>query len=229
MNDDMLLSRLLYRDAMMLVIDKPAGLPVHKGMGGGDNLEQYFEALRFGLPRLPGLAHRLDRDTSGCLILGRHRQALARLGKLFMGNQIKKTYWAVVEGNMPEAQGTINLPLGKQSEHRSRWRMQVDPEKGQEAVTDYIVRGRTDNLSWVEFTPHTGRTHQLRVHAQAMGCPILGDSIYGGESAEIFPLHLHARAIDIPLYKNKDPVQVTAPVPAHMREQMAACGFPGDR
>src|SRR5688572_19228691 len=93
---DFLVERILYRDALMLIINKPAGIPVHKGTGGGENLEQYFDALRFGLPRLPALAHRLDRETSGCLILGRQRHALATLGKLFAANKVKKTYWAIV-------------------------------------------------------------------------------------------------------------------------------------
>ena len=97
-------ARLLYRDGLILVLDKPAGLPVHAGPGGGPNLEQCFDALRFGLPAPPALAHRLDRDTSGCLVLGRHRKALSKLGRLFQGGLVDKTYWAVVEGG-PEAPG----------------------------------------------------------------------------------------------------------------------------
>jgi tRNA pseudouridine32 synthase / 23S rRNA pseudouridine746 synthase len=222
---DFLLSRLLHRDAMMLVIDKPAGIPVHAGTGGGENLEHYFDALRFGLPRLPSLAHRLDRDTSGCLILGRHRQALAQLGKLFAGNRIEKTYWAVVEGAPPERTGTINLPLGRLSEQRSRWHMRVDHETGQEAITDYEVLGSNDGLSFLAMKPRTGRTHQLRVHCQAIGCPILGDSIYGGESAESFGLHLHARELVIPFNPKKPAIRVIAPVPEHMRKLLTQCGY----
>ena len=102
MTPEEMVSRLLYRDGLMLVIDKPAGLAVHNGPKGGVCLQSYFDALRFGLPREPGLAHRLDRDTSGCLVLGRHRKALAELGKLFRNGTVGKTYWAVVEGG-PEA------------------------------------------------------------------------------------------------------------------------------
>src|SRR5918912_589679 len=98
-------ARLLYRDGLMLIIDKPAGLPVHAGPGGGPNLERYLGALRFGLPSPPALAHRLDRDTSGCLVLGRHRKALAKLGRLFSGGLVEKTYWAVVSGAPPEREG----------------------------------------------------------------------------------------------------------------------------
>src|SRR5574338_622031 len=103
-------ARLLYRDGLILVLDKPAGLPVHAGPGGGPNLEQCFEALRFGLPANPALAHRLDRDTSGCLVLGRHRKALAKLGRLFQAGKVDKTYWAVVEGEPAEDSGRIDAP-----------------------------------------------------------------------------------------------------------------------
>ena len=98
MTPEQMVSRLLYRDGLMLVIDKPAGFAVHRGPKGGESLEDHFDALRFGLPRAPALAHRLDRDTSGCLVLGRHRKALAQLGRLFKTGAVGKTYWAVVEG-----------------------------------------------------------------------------------------------------------------------------------
>jgi tRNA pseudouridine32 synthase / 23S rRNA pseudouridine746 synthase len=108
-----MVSRLLYRDGLMLVIDKPAGFAVHRGPKsgpkGGESLEDHFDALRFGLPRKPALAHRLDRDTSGCLVLGRHREALAQLGRLFKSGAVEKTYWAVVEGAPPTDEGTIEL------------------------------------------------------------------------------------------------------------------------
>ncbi len=102
MTPDEMVARLLYRDGLMLVIDKPAGMAVHKGPKGGESLEDHFGALRFGLPRAPALAHRLDRDTSGCLVLGRHRKALAELGRLFKQGKVGKTYWAVVEGGPAE-------------------------------------------------------------------------------------------------------------------------------
>ena len=102
MTPEEMVSRVLYRDGLMLVIDKPAGLAVHRGPKGGESLEDYFGALRYGLPRAPALAHRLDRDTSGCLVLGRHRKALAELGRLFKTGRVGKTYWAVVEGGPDE-------------------------------------------------------------------------------------------------------------------------------
>ena len=136
-----MVSRLLYRDGLMLVVDKPAGIAVHRGPKGGESLEDYFGALRFGLPRAPALAHRLDRDTSGCLVLGRHRKALAQLGKLFKSGAIGKTYWAVVEGGPDGDEGQIELPLGRLDVGRGWW-MKHDPD-GQPAVTKWKVMGRT--------------------------------------------------------------------------------------
>ena len=140
MTPDEMVARLLYRDGLMLVIDKPAGMAVHKGPKGGESLEDHFGALRFGLPRAPALAHRLDRDTSGCLVLGRHRKALAELGRLFKQGKVGKTYWAVVEGGPAEDEGRIDLPLGRLDESRGWW-MKPDPQ-GQPAVTTWKVLGR---------------------------------------------------------------------------------------
>lgn len=221
-----LVSRLLYRDALMLVIDKPAGLPVHRGPKGGASLEDYFDALRFGLPRAPALAHRLDRETSGCLVLGRHRKALADLGRLFKNGLVGKTYWAIVEG-MPDApEGTIDLPLARRDETRGWW-MKVDPA-GMPSKTTWKVMGRAGAGTWLALEPVTGRTHQLRVHCAAMGWPILGDAIYGHAPRVGGPgLQLHSREIVVPLYKKRDPIRVVAGVPPHMRTLLSACeGFP---
>jgi tRNA pseudouridine32 synthase/23S rRNA pseudouridine746 synthase len=219
-------ARLLYRDALMLIIDKPAGLAVHPGPKGGPSLEGLLDALRFGLPKRPELAHRLDRDTSGCLVLGRHHRALRRLGRLFAGGQVDKTYWAVVEGAPPEGEGRIDLPLGRRNQARGWW-MKVDPS-GLPSITDYRVLGRTGDLTWLELRPLTGRTHQLRVHLGALGCPVLGDPIYGTacpNDPTRAPLHLHARAIAVPLHADRPPIFATAPAPAHMLDALAACGL----
>ena len=224
-----MVSRLLYRDGLMLVIDKPAGYAVHRGPKGGESLEDHFDALRFGLPRSPSLAHRLDRDTSGCLVLGRHRKALASLGKRFKNGQIGKTYWAVVDGGPTEDQGRIDLALAKRDESRGWW-MKPDPD-GQPAVTNWTLLGRSPDktLSWLAMEPVTGRTHQLRLHAAENGWPIIGDAIYGAAPRSGGPiLHLHSREIVVPISKNKDPVRVIAPVPAHMRDRLMACGWPGN-
>ncbi len=223
-----LAARLLYRDALMLVVDKPAGVAVHQGPKGGDNLEAHFDALRFGLPRAPALAHRLDRDTSGCLVLGRHRKALERLGLLFKQGKIGKTYWAVVEGAPPD-EGLIDLPLARLDAQRGWW-MKVDPF-GLPSQTRWRALGRAADadgrpLAWLALEPLTGRTHQLRVHCAAMGWPILGDPVYGaGLRARGPGLHLHARRVVVPLYKNRPPIEVEAAPPAHMDAALAWCGY----
>jgi tRNA pseudouridine32 synthase/23S rRNA pseudouridine746 synthase len=276
MTPEEIVARLLYRDGLMLIIDKPAGYAVHKGPKGGESLEEHFGALRFGLPRAPALAHRLDRDTSGCLVLGRHRKALAALGKLFKGGRVGKTYWAVVEGGPAEDEGRIDLPLGRRDESRGWW-MKVDPD-GQPSVTTWTVMGRCSDfaastdagtgntgaahfsptlasarggrgidpshgerndsqrdrgvatrLTWLALEPLTGRTHQLRVHCAAMGWPIIGDTIYGNaRRMGGLALHLHAREVVVPLYKNKDPIRAMAPAPLHMQDRLYACGWQGE-
>jgi tRNA pseudouridine32 synthase/23S rRNA pseudouridine746 synthase/23S rRNA pseudouridine1911/1915/1917 synthase len=217
-----LADRVLYRDGLVLVIDKPAGIPVHAGPGGGPNLEHWFPLLRFGLPKPPALAHRLDRDTSGVLVLGRHKKALRRLGKLFSEGQVEKVYWAVVSGVPRESEGRIEAALLKQPHGTVGWRMVVDPQ-GQKAVTDYRVLGAVDGRAWLELRPRTGRTHQIRVHCAALGTPIVGDPAYGGPADH--KLQLHARAIALPLYPAKPPVAVAAPVPPHMVALLQALGW----
>src|SRR3954451_7942260 len=226
MTPEEMVARLLYRDGLMLVIDKPAGMAVHRGPKGGESLEDYFDALRFGLPRAPALAHRLDRDTSSCLVLGRHRKALAALGKMFKNGTIGKTYWAVVEGGPAEDEGRIEIPLAKRDETRGWW-MKPDPN-GLPSTTTWKVLGRGGGIIWLAMEPVTGRTHQLRVHAAEMGWPIFGDNIYGSAPRSGGPiLHLHSREVVVPISKNKPPVVVTAPVPGHMRERLTACGWSG--
>jgi tRNA pseudouridine32 synthase/23S rRNA pseudouridine746 synthase len=212
----------------VLVIDKPAGLPVHPGPKGGETLTDHLDALRFGLPRRPEAAHRLDRDTSGCLALGRHAKALARLNKLFAATgTVEKTYWALVEGGPETESGEIALPLARRSEDSRSWWMKVDPA-GDAALTRFTVLGRGGGLTWLALAPVTGRTHQLRVHCAAMGFPILGDPIYGTAPRSGGPgLQLHARALQLPLYPKKPPIRVEAPAPGHMKAGLAVCGLAG--
>jgi len=138
---DEMLARVLHRDGLMLIVDKPPGLSVHRGPKGGPSLEDYFDALRYGLPRPPALAHRLDKDTSGCLVLGRHRKALAHLGLLFKHRKVGKTYWAVVEGGPDDQEGTIDIALGRLDD-KIGWWMKPDP-KGLPSVTKWKVMGRS--------------------------------------------------------------------------------------
>ena len=223
---------LLYRDAMMLVIDKPAGLPVHRGPQAKRRaipvLTDYLDALRFGLPRRPEAAHRLDKDTSGCLILGRHPRAMAELNQMFRDERIHKTYWAIVQGSPEQDEGLIDLSLARRSPERGWW-MKVDPA-GLPSQTRYRVLGRGQGedgpLAWLALEPLTGRTHQLRVHCQASGWPMLGDEIYGDAPREGGPgLQLHARSITVPLYRKREPIQVEAPPPPHMMAALRACGW----
>ncbi len=225
MSPDELLARLLYRDALMLVVDKPAGIPVHAGPGGGETLDMHFDALRFGLPRPPALAHRLDRDTSGCLVLGRHRRSTAELGELFARQKVEKTYLAVVLGSVEADEGRIDAPLARVSHERRSWWMKVDPA-GQPSTTDWRVVARGERLTVVDLMPRTGRTHQLRVHMAHLGHPIVGDGVYGGDPARAVDrrLHLHARRVVVPLYRKKPPVDVEAPVPEHMARLLARLG-----
>jgi len=231
MTSEEMVSRVLYRDALMLVIDKPPGFAVHAGPPNSRNqresIEDHFDALRFGLPRAPALAHRLDRDTSGCLILGRHRKALAQLGKLFRNGEIDKTYWAIVERSPATDVGVIELPVGRLDDTLGWW-MKHDPA-GQPAVTTWKVMGNANGATWLALEPLTGRTHQLRVHCSEMGWPIVGDPIYGTAPRSGGPiLHLHAREIVVPLYRNRAPVRIVAPVPEHMRAALTECGWKDD-
>jgi tRNA pseudouridine32 synthase/23S rRNA pseudouridine746 synthase len=223
-----ILSRVLYRDALMLVIDKPAGLPVHADTRGGETLTNHLDDLRFGLPRRPEIVHRLDRETSGCLVLGRHARSLARLNELFRGSEVDKVYWAAVQGGPSADEGEIDLALAQDQPARASrgpaWRMHPDPN-GQSALTRFRVLGRADGHAWLELRPITGRTHQLRVHCAASGWPILGDRLYGKPDAGGPGLMLHARTITLPLYPKKPPITVTAPVPERMRDLLAACGW----
>jgi tRNA pseudouridine32 synthase/23S rRNA pseudouridine746 synthase len=218
-----LVERILHSDEDVLVLDKPAGVAVHKGPKGGPVLEDGFDALRFGRAERPGLAHRLDKDTSGCLVLGRSRHALAELGRQFSGGAVAKTYWAVVRGSPDGDAGTIDAPLAKRDAHRG-WSMIVS-EAGQRSITGWRVLGRGPGVSWLELVPVTGRTHQLRAHTAHAGFPILGDPIYGRAPANGARLQLLARSIRLPQLGQRPPVTVTAPVPAHMRAALALCGY----
>lgn len=208
---------ILFRDARAIVLDKPAGLKVHPGPGGGPSVEGFFPALRFGRRAGPWLAHRLDADTAGCLALARGKAALKAMQAAFAEGRARKVYWAVVAGAPAEDAGVIEAPLLKRT-GRTGWRMAVDPA-GQPAVTAWRVLGRAPGLAWLELAPRTGRTHQLRVHCAHAGWPILGDTIYGAGGP---PLHLLARALAIPL---DPPVAALAAPPAHMRAALVRCGW----
>jgi RluA family pseudouridine synthase len=212
-------ARVLYRDSQIIVIDKPAGLPVHGGPRAKASIESMLETLKFGLSQPPIPAHRLDHDTSGCLILARNDRARRKLGRLFSSGRIEKVYWAIVEGTPPAAEGRIELPLRKATS-KDGWRMVTDLA-GQAAATDYKVLGRRGSLAWLELRPRTGRTHQIRVHCAALGCPILNDPLYGAATGAE-PLHLFARSVTIPFYECRPPIEAVAPPPPHMQAALQA-------
>ena len=206
----------LFQDPRFVVLDKPAGLPVHAGPRGGPSIEDWFPQLsrrRDG----PWLAHRLDADTAGCLVVALRRAALHQAQAAFAEGRARKTYWAVVAGAPPAPEGEVDAPLLKHTA-RDGWRMVVGPA-GQPARTAWRTLGSTGGTTWLELHPRTGRTHQVRAHLAHLGCPILGDPVYGDADA---PLHLLARAIALPL---DPPLAATASAPAHMRAALDACGF----
>ena len=205
-----LAKRILHIDAHLIVLDKPAGLAVHPGPRTPDSLEQHLDELRAGFMRTPVPVHRLDRDTSGCLLLARHPKAHRRLTQLFEAGRIGKTYWAVVDGGPALDDGTVDAPLFKVSTAAEGWRMVVDA-RGKRAVTRWQVLARGAG-SLVAFFPETGRTHQVRVHAAHLGCPVAGDPVYGTGQG---PMLLHARALAVPYVEDAPALQVEAPLPAH--------------
>lgn len=209
---------ILFQDQRFVVLNKPAGLAVHPGPRGGPSVEDWFPALsrrRDG----PWLAHRLDADTAGCLVIALRRAALHAAQAAFAGGLAQKTYWAVVRGGPQDEAGVVDAPLLKQNT-KVGWRMVIDPA-GQAARTTWRVRGRAADLSWLELQPQTGRTHQVRVHCAALGCPVAGDPVYGGGQG---PLLLLARSIALPL---TPPVSATAPPPNSMIDGLIKCGWSG--
>ncbi len=206
---------ILFRDKRFLVIDKPAGLPVHPGRAGGPSVEDFFPAWRLG-GQGPWLAHRLDQDTAGCLVIALRKSALIAAQALFAGAKVEKTYWAVVRGVPAAASGIVDLPLCKVTSGRE-WKMRAD-KTAPPAITEWKLIGQGAGTAWLEFSPKTGRTHQIRAHAASIGHPILGDAVYGGGAGR---LHLLARRILLPL---DPPVLAEAPVPPHMRENLLSCG-----
>lgn len=205
----MLEDRILFIDAEAIVIDKPAGLPVDTPRAGGDSVASRADELKLGFQREPVAMHRLDQDTSGCLLLARNPKARAKFQQAFESGSVEKTYLAVVEGVPEDAEGVIDLALAKFSTAETGWRM-VPDDKGKSARTRWRKLGEREGQSLIEFQPLTGRTHQIRVHAaRGLGAPIVGDPVYGSAGG---PMLLHSRRIIVPR-GNKPPIDVLAPVP----------------
>ncbi len=221
----------IHEDPDVLVLDKPAGLAVQGGSGTPRHIDGMLDALALDGER-PRLVHRLDRDTSGVLVLGRNPRAAAKLAEAFRGKATRKLYWALVAGAPTPPEGRIDLALAKVAGSAGE-RVAADAEEGLRAITDYAtVDAALDRVAWLAMAPITGRTHQLRVHAAtALGTPIVGDAKYGGARAAppagtpLRPLlHLHARAIDLP-HPEGGRLRVQANLPPHMAEAWAFFGF----
>jgi len=227
----------LYRDEHLIVLNKPHGLPVQGGPGISRHLDGMLDALRFESPHRPRLVHRLDRDTSGVLLLARTPGTAAKLAALFRGRDVEKTYWAVVAGRPVPVEGRIDLPLkriGGARGERTAPADRDDPDAAR-AVTDYrTLDHAARKLAWLELQPVTGRTHQLRVHCVALRAPILGDVKYAEpDQNNAFAatveglsddLHLHARALRLP-HPAGGKLVVEADLPPHMTETFRTLGF----
>ncbi|MFI0845798.1 RluA family pseudouridine synthase [Mesorhizobium sp. IMUNJ 23232] len=225
---------ILYEDPKVFVFDKPSGLAVQGGSGVTRSVDSMLEAFRNKKGEKPRLVHRLDRDTSGALVVARTRLAAMKLAEAFRGRDAQKTYWALVKGVPPKREDKISTWLVKETTlDGDRMRVAAHGEKGADHAVSYyrIVEQAAQTLSWLEMEPHTGRTHQLRVHAAHIGCPIIGDPKYfEADTNWEFPggiqnrLHLHARRIVIP-HPDGGRIDVTAPLPPHMRQSWALLGF----
>lgn len=210
----LLSSFILFIDGEAFVMDKPAGLPVDTPKRGGDSIERRLDELRFGFKRFPTAMHRLDQDTSGCLLFARHPAARAKIQQAFETGQVEKTYLALLAGTVEGDEGEIDLPLSKKSSAEAGWRMVGDPA-GQRAVTRWRKITEKDGRTLIEFRPLTGRTHQIRVHArEGLGAGIVGDRVYGVPGG---PMMLHAQRLVVPR-GNKPTIDVTAPLPEHWGE-----------
>lgn len=232
-------SWILFQDKSVIVLDKPAGLPVQGGTKSERNLDAILAAAADKLGSRPLLVHRLDRDTSGVLVLARNPKVAKKLGEAFRGKAAKKLYWALVAGKPEHPHGKIDLPLAKRHGAAGERVVALDNEDdldldeagARRAISHYAtIDNAANRVTWLALSPQTGRTHQLRVHMAALGTPILGDGKYGGSGAFLRmegiagQLHLHARRIRLP-HPERGMIDVTAPLPGHFAESMKALGF----
>lgn len=219
----------LHKDDAVLVLNKPAGLATQGGTGQHEHLDGLLDHLRFGAAERPRLVHRLDKDTSGVIMLARTAKAAAVLAQALKTRDAHKLYWALVVGLPQQREGRISMPLAKLPGPAGE-KMVGDPEAGKSAVTLYrVIDQAARRAAWLGLAPLTGRTHQLRVHCAALGCPIAGDGKYGGTEASLTggisrKLHLHARALKLP-HPDGGYLEVHAPLPPHMAASWDFLGF----
>ncbi len=210
---------ILFEDGEALVINKPAGLPLDQPRAGGPSLDDRLEELKLGFQRPPLPVHRLDRDTSGCLLLARNPKAHKRFSAAFEARGVEKRYLGIVSAPVAGSEGTISLALSKISSAADGWRM-IPAKKGKEAVTHWRKIAEVNGMTLVEFRPETGRTHQIRVHAlHGLGAALVGDPVYGDGTPDQRTM-LHAAGISV-TRGDKPPISATAPLP----DDFVALGF----
>ena len=228
-------SLILHEDADVIALNKPPGIAVQGGSGVGRHIDGLLAGLVRPGHEKPRLVHRLDRDTSGVLLVAKRASVAAKLGEIFRGRDANKTYWAIVAGVPSPREGTINDALIKSAGRDGYEKVVADATMGKSAVTDYrVIDAAGRKVAWLQLSPRTGRTHQLRVHCAGMDTPIAGDRKYGGERAILDgspnpdALHLHARALVLP-HPSGGALSVTAPLPERFARSWAFCGFDADR
>lgn len=219
----------LFRDDVLIAVNKPSGLAVQGGSKTSRHLDGMLDALRFEAAEKPRLVHRLDKDTSGVLLLARDAATARQMTAQFRHRDVEKIYWALVAGIPAPGEGRIDLPLLK-TPGQGGEKMRPAKEGGQSAVTEYaIVDQAGQKVAWLSLNPLTGRTHQLRAHCAALGTPIIGDGKYGGKAAFIPGLagkpHLHARSVTFPHPKTGERMEITAPLSGHCAESWDKLGF----
>lgn len=224
-------SLVLHSDDDVIALNKPPGIAVQGGKKVSRHIDGLLSALVDAGEQRPKLVHRLDRDTSGVLLVARRASVAAALGDAFHSRNAKKTYWALVSGVPRPREGTIDAPLSKKADPGGYEMVVTDVEGGKSAKTDYqVIENAGRKASWLMLQPQTGRTHQLRVHCAAIGTPIVGDGKYGGADSRIEgvpgsdKLHLHARSISLP-HPRGGTLTVTAPLPPQMAETWQFLGF----
>lgn len=224
-------SMIVYQDDQLIVLNKPSGLATQGGPGIYEHIDMMLEGLRPAGGDRPRLVHRIDRDTSGLLLLARTPGIAAKLAAAFRSRSVEKTYWAVVVGRPTPGDGIIDQPLAKVGAGGAALvvpsaRGEEDAQSAKSAYETLDAAGK--RLSWLALSPLTGRTHQLRVHCESLGTPILGDPRYGGKTAHpagfAKRLHLHARSLTFP-HPAGGTLSVTAPLPSHMVETFRMLGF----
>ena len=224
---------ILYMDKSVIVLNKPSGLATQGGSGLTRHIDGMLDQLAFEKNQRPRLVHRLDRDTSGVLVIARTVPAAASLAKSLAHRDASKVYWALTRGVPKQKRGTIKAALAKEGARGAQRMAIADHEDAKYAITDYaVVDHAGEEFAWVAAKPVTGRTHQIRVHLASLGTPIVGDFKYGaqaarGKGAIADKLHLHARSIDI-ARPDGGRLQVTAPLPEHMLKSWELLGFDAD-